>query len=192
MLDFVEGIIEDLEKGRVLLAAGEFGFEVRTPASLTDDLKRGEFRRLYTHLTMNTRTGGFTLYGFSDRDERNLFELLLEAIGPKTALTVLNIGKEAVVNAVRNEDKGMLQALPGVGDKNASKIFLNLKKKIEKEFAQIEAKEGISKVESEAILALIGLGFSERESLQAVRSVEGDDRTEVTSLIKAALSQIRR
>jgi holliday junction DNA helicase RuvA len=116
------------------------------------------------------------LYGFNTREEKLLFTKLLNVtgIGPKGALAILASGEPAqVVQAIENEDEAFLIKFPGVGKKTARQMILDLKGKLPDIlpdyfpdlFNPDEQEEGVPKQEEfeEAILALLALGYSERE-----------------------------
>lgn len=176
MIEFVEGEVVYAGPDYVVIREGGIGYRVLSPRPYL--WEEGKRARLYTHLVI--REEGWTLYGFSERNERDLFSLLLEVsgIGPKVGLTILARGTVGeVVSAIRGEDLHFLTRLPGIGKKTAQRIILDLKDKL-KNF-DIPVKPGASTSSTpdwtasgsagEAIEALMALGYNEKEASQAVR-----------------------
>lgn len=176
MIEFVEGEVVYAGPDYVVIREGGIGYRVFSPRPYL--WEEGKRARLYTHLVI--REEGWTLYGFSERNERDLFSLLLEVsgIGPKVGLTILARGTVGeVVSAIRGEDLHFLTRLPGIGKKTAQRIILDLKDKL-KNF-DIPVKPGASTSSTpdwtasgsagEAIEALMALGYNEKEASQAVR-----------------------
>lgn len=176
VIEFVEGEVVYAGPDYVVIREGGIGYRVLSPRPYL--WEEGKRARLYTHLVI--REEGWTLYGFSERNERDLFSLLLEVsgIGPKVGLTILARGTVGeVVSAIRGEDLHFLTRLPGIGKKTAQRIILDLKDKL-KNF-DIPVKPGASTSSTpdwtasgsagEAIEALMALGYNEKEASQAVR-----------------------
>jgi Holliday junction DNA helicase RuvA len=176
VIEFVEGEVAYAGPDYVVIREGGIGYRVMSPRPYL--WEEGKRIRLYTHPVV--RDEGWTLYGFSERIERDLFSLLLEVsgIGPKVGLTILTRGSVGeVVSAIRGEDIHFLTRLPGIGKKTAQRIILDLKDKL-KEF-DIPAAQPVaapvtpvgiaSGAAAEAIEALIALGYNEKEASQAVR-----------------------
>lgn len=195
MIEFVEGEVAWAGPNYLVIREGGIGYRVVCPRPYLWD--EGKRVRLYTHPVI--REDGWTLYGFPDRDERDLFALLLEVsgIGPKAGLTILARGTVGeVVSAIRSEDLHFLTRLPGIGKKTAQRIVLDLKDKL-KDFDVPVVPGDVSPTgptstgaAGEAIEALMALGYNEKEASEAVREARkqlGDAEPALDEWIRQAL-----
>lgn len=133
---------------------------------------------------------GMRLFGFRDRDERDLFRLLISAqgVGPKVGLAVLStLGSETVREAVRSEDVTTFTRVSGVGKKTAQRLILDLKGKLEATEANVV--KGASR-SSQLWEALAGLGYRPDEIRRAAAAV--DPRARVEDQLRAALAELAR
>jgi Holliday junction DNA helicase RuvA len=123
----------------------------------------------HTHLAV--RENALDLYGFLDQQEMEFFELLLtvSGIGPKTALGIMSVAPiEVILTAISKNDAGYLTKTSGVGTKNAQKIVMELKDKTDN-FSFTE--EDRTPEETDAVDALQALGYTLKESREALRNV---------------------
>jgi holliday junction DNA helicase RuvA len=142
---------------------------------------------IYTHTYVREDT--LSLYGFLALEELEMFELLISisGIGPKAALGILSIAEPKTIRtAVISGDSSILTRVSGVGKKTAERVILELKNRI----TEIPGEDqGMAKADSEAIEALISLGYTNaqaREALKAVpESVKG-----VSERVRAALKNL--
>ena len=117
------------------------------------------------------------LFGFSTKAERSLFRLLIRisGIGPKIALSILSgISASILAQAVSQAEPGLLTRIPGVGKKTAERIVLELKGKIDTVVGSADSQTPTSGAKADIISALVSLGYSEREALQAVKGLAAD------------------
>ena len=124
MIDIVSGQITTVSDHHVVIMIGGIGLRIHVPTTVLD-LVDGPGQRitLYTHLAV--REDDLTLYGFSDQDERTLFETLLKVcgVGPRLALAILStLSVEHLNNAVAREEPDILTRVPGIGKKLAQKL----------------------------------------------------------------------
>ncbi|MDQ1494490.1 MAG: holliday junction helicase RuvA, partial [Actinomycetota bacterium] len=160
----------------------------------------GEPARLATSLVV--REDALTLYGFSDDDERMVFELLQTAtgVGPRLAQAMLGVHPPAALRrAVATDDFVALSLVPGIGRKTAQRIVLELKDKLAGANLSddvVVLPSGTSATWRESVRgALLGLGYSTREADDAVLAVANDadamtidgDRPDVGVLLRTAL-----
>lgn len=177
-----------------LETSGGTGYEVHIPLSVFEQLPdEGATLTLYTHLAV--REDAWELYGFGSRFERAVFRRLLSAkgVGPALALGILSaISAEGVVEALRERDVNTLVRAPRVGRKKAEQIVLDLADKIDDlaapaaSPARDRAAPGKGGSASDAVRALVALGYPEAEARDAVRDagVAGD----VATTVRAALA----
>ena len=142
------------------------------------------------------------LYGFLDRDELEMFKLLLgvSGIGPKGAMAILStLSADDLRFAILSGDSKTISKAPGVGGKTAQRVVLELKDKmsLEDAFEKKLAHEGEaagpkldSTAKNDAIMALTALGYSSAESLKAVSKLEITENMDVEEILKAALKSM--
>ena len=186
MIGYLEGeIVANLKDG-ILLKCDKIGYKV---ATLTETkLKEvGLSLDLWTYLAV--RENALDLYGFENKEELSMFELLLtvSGIGPKSALSTLDAtGVESLKRSIIAGNPDLLSKTSGIGKKTAEKIVLELKGKIEEDGQEYREENG----DIEAIEALVSLGYSERSSRDALSKVE-NKKTSTADLIKQALKNIQ-
>jgi len=118
----------------------------------------------------------FDLYGFTSKEELQLFKLLLNisGIGPKTGLSVMAKGVSSITQAVSKGDVDFFTTVPRLGRKNAQKLIIELKPKLG---SLTELDLSVSSSDSqEALTALTGLGFSRSEAKNALNQVSKPDQ----------------
>jgi len=168
MIGFLEGKMELNTERYVVINVNGVGYKVFISTSTFKNLpEKGEKVKLHTHL--HVREDAMELYGFLSIKELEFFELLISisGIGPKGALNILNVASvDTLKRAIVNEESSILTKVSGIGKKTAEKIILELKNKIGDEFLG----EKVS-TDSEAIDALIGLGYTLREAREALKKV---------------------
>ncbi len=194
MIAFVEGTVEYLEENAAVISTGGLGCRVfMTPAALST-LKTGQSVRVHTFLRVAEDI--FDLYGFLTREEIETFKMILSVsgAGPKAALSVLSaLTPQGLMLAVVTDDYKSITKAQGVGPKLAQKIVLELKDKFKgKEINVSGVNEQTVAVSggNDAVDALVVLGYSRAEAMQAVAKTEKGLSTEDT--IKAALINLMR
>ena len=143
------------------------------------------------------------LYGFLSRDDLQVFRLLLgvNGIGPKAALGILaGLTADELRFAVLSDDVKTLSRAPGIGKKTAQKLILELKDKLNAEEAfelklahvqeEVGSETAAADGSREAVEALVALGYSSTQALQAVRKVSGIPADDVEGILKAALKNL--
>ncbi len=188
----------------MVLEVGGVGIElVCTPNTLAT-LRIGTAARLPTSLVV--REDSLTLYGFADDDEKTVFELLQTAsgVGPQLAQAMLAVHTpDALRRAVATEDEKTLTAVPGIGQKGAQRILLELKDRLgvpvsagPARHAPVVAPQDAWRDQVHA--GLVGLGWSTQEADRAVEAVAPEaDAAEaaapdVAGLLRAALRTLSK
>ena len=168
MIGRLKGRLEGKAPPQVLVDCGGVAYELDVPMSTFYNLPAtGEPVVLFTHLSV--REDAHTLYGFGTLEERAAFRQLIRisGVGPRTALAVLSgLSVSDLAQAVAMQDAGPLVKVPGIGKKTAERLLLELKGKIA-EVASTPSREKSSDV----LNALLALGYSEKEALQAVKGL---------------------
>lgn len=203
MLAYIKGILEIKTKGYIVVEAGGLGYKIFMPEStIANTGNIGDKVQIYTF--MRVREDDVSLYGFLTNEELRMFELLLSVsgIGAKGALGILsNITPSQFALAVISNDVAILKKVPGIGPKTAQRAILELKYKLKKE-QEISIAEGeeTSNIEqvikedekvSEAISALQVLGYSKREIIEALQTIEVTSLS-VEDIIKKGLANLAK
>lgn len=194
MISHLEGVLEHIEHNHVVVDVGNVGYHVNVPTSVLSRLPGiGEKIKLYT--VQIVREDEISLYGFISREERSLFSLLISVngVGPKLGLALISgFSLDRLVGAIAQGDVALISSVPGIGRKTAERIVVELKEKIGKAYAlkPMELTTGIKgekTVISDAISALIALGFSPREAREAIVNLNLDGEKSVEEIIREAL-----
>jgi len=137
------------------------------------------------------RENRLALYGFLTKEQRSLFELLLDisGVGPTVALSLLStISPDALRQAVLQDQPGLLTKVPGIGSKTAKKIIFNLKDEVIP--GDGETTPLLTEGDSEVMAALTELGFSLVEAQSALQGLPEDEDLSVEERIRLALSSL--
>ena len=181
MISFLIGTIEDKQENSLLLDVGGVGFEMSISSNTFSALPMvGESVKVLTY--MSVREDDISLYGFSSKEEKDLFVKLISVsgIGPKVAISILSgLTLNALSIAIANKDVKMLSKIKGLGAKTAERICVELKDKVSA-FPLIDGNQADDYDESAVQMAtdtLIALGISKSEAYMLARSNAGDNAT---------------
>lgn len=205
MIAFLTGRVAARGAGSAVIDVGGVGMAVQcTPAALSG-LRVGEEGTVSTSLVV--REDSMTLFGFSDDDERHMFEQLQTAsgVGPRLAMSMLAVHTpDGLRQAVATEDTAALIRVPGIGKKGAQRIVLELRGKLEAPVLTdgtlpgTETAAGVSTPDGvwrgQVVSGLINLGWSAKDAEQAATAVaaEAEETTDVTVLLRSALRKLSR
>lgn len=197
MIGRLRGTLADKQPPHLLLDVGGVGYELEMPLSSLYRLPAvGEAVTLHTHLVV--REDAHLLYGFFEKRERELFRELirLNGVGPKLALALMSaLEVDDLVRCVQCEDLKALTRVPGVGKKTAERLLVELKDRFKAWDALPAIAPGllepvrpapVSSAESDAVSALVALGFKPAEASRAVALVL-EDGLSSEELIRRAL-----
>lgn len=180
-----------LERGPewLIVDVGGVGFQVYAPAPTLARARVGEELALHTHLLV--REDGMTMYGFANGEELGLFQALLgvSGVGPKAALALLSAMKaDELSYAIASGSAAALARAPGVGQKLASRIVLELRGKL----APGAPAPTLPGEESELVAALMRLGYSQAEALEAIARSDLPPDAPVEEKVRLALRHLAR
>jgi Holliday junction DNA helicase RuvA len=198
MIGRLTGKLAEKRAPEVLLDVQGVGYELFVPMSTFYVLpEMNQPVTLLTHLVV--REDSQTLYGFATHDERNLFRNLMKVngVGAKLALAILSgVSTADFVHCIELEDTAMLVRLPGVGKKTAERLIIEMKDRI-KDLGQSPQKSMSTDAQgftikandsvSDAVSALIALGYKAPEASRMVRQVENMSSHSSEELIRQAL-----
>lgn len=191
MFAHISGIVAEKNVDSIVIDAGGIGFLLNvSTATLSSAPAVGEKFKLYT--VFNVREDAMELCGFATREEKRMYERLrtVGGVGSKLALQALStLSVRDLSLALVTGDAGALCRVPGIGKKLAQRLVLELKDKVDdsqlaSSSAAVQPKS--SGMESEAIAALLALGFSAAEASKAV-SAHAAEATSLDNLIYLSL-----
>ena len=193
MFAYIKGTLEEKGNGYVIVETGGIGYKIFMSNNSIGIL--GELKQIVkVHTYYYVREDNISLYGFTTKEELSMFELLLSVsgIGAKSAITMLsNIEPSEFALAVITNDIKKLTKIPGVGNKSAQRIVLELKDKLKADNELSNSEEIISQIEKDDILdeataALQILGYTRRDIEDVYKKI---DRTSMSTeeVIRAAL-----
>ncbi|MBO4909664.1 MAG: Holliday junction branch migration protein RuvA [Lachnospiraceae bacterium] len=191
-----------LETDMCVIDIGGLGINVNITARCSAEIGSvGDHVKLYTYTQVAEDT--FQLYGFSDRDELDMFKKLISVsgVGPKSALSLLSVmDADSVRYAVISDDIKALSKAKGISAKTAGKIIIELKGKVDlsddslaRKFSgtpTVIQKADMGREESDALAALVSLGYSESESTKAIMAVDGHETLDSGTLLSLALKTL--
>ena len=196
MIYCLTGKIVKKSMNAVVLSCGGVGYYAQCPASVAGALPGvGQETTLYT--VMSVTENDVSLYGFATEEQQACFEMLtaVSGVGPKVGLAILSVMEpQRVALAISAGDHKAFKAANGVGPKLAQRIVLELKDKVAKGFvdgisledvAGAASGEPATQSASQAIAALVSLGYSQSEAALAVSKI--DATLPVEEIIKLAL-----
>jgi holliday junction DNA helicase RuvA len=200
MIAFVRGTVAALGLTSAVIEVGGVGLEVQCTPNTLADLRRGSEATLPT--SMVVREDSLTLFGFADDDEKQMFELVQTAsgVGPKLAQAMLAVhSPEVIRRAVASDDVKTLTTVPGIGQKGAQRIILELRDRIGAPGSLSERPVGAAAVgawQSQVHGGLVGLGWSGKEADKAISavSVEAEQMPvpDVARLLRLALQTLSK
>ncbi len=200
MYAYLKGTLEEIAEDAVVVEVGNIGYNVRVSATTTQGLPGiGSEVKIYTYTLV--REDAFTLYGFLTKDDLEIFKKLItvNGIGPKGGLAILSVmNADALRFAIMAGDAKSIAKAPGVGNKTAERVILDLRDKISLEDTLLGLGEPVvtasaagggadNVMKREAIEALVALGYSASDATDAVKRVEVDENSTVEGILKAAL-----
>ena len=139
MYSYIIGVITEVHENYIVLENNNIGYKIFITDFFRDNVSGFDEYKVYTEFV--DREDASILYGFSSQKERELFNLLTDvtSIGPKYAMNILStMTVDECKTAIITDDIKLLTQAPGVGKKTASRIILELKEKIEKDFVPSE------------------------------------------------------
>lgn len=200
MIAFVRGTVAQVGLGSAVVEVGGVGLELNCTPNTLATLRLGATAVLPT--SMIVREDSLTVFGFLDEDEKNVFEMLLTAsgVGPKLAQAMLAVhSPDGLRRAITQEDVKALTRVPGIGQKGAQRIILELKDRIGPPLGHPDGAHHVAGAAEPAWRlqvreGLVGLGWSAKEADKAIDVVEPDagESPDVGALLRQALRALSR
>ncbi|MDD7165072.1 MAG: Holliday junction branch migration protein RuvA [Clostridia bacterium] len=196
MIAFIKGKVIDEFEGGVVLENNGIGYEILCSAALLAKLSAEKEGGVFTYLQV--REDGLSLFGFDNKEEKRMFLKLISVsgIGPKMAMGILSgMRVNELATAIAMNDVKGLSRIKGLGKKTAERIILELRESVSAENAAIAAEESFAAPvftaeDEDAIIALMGLGFSGIQSRNAVKTAKEQGAETIQDVISFALKSM--
>ena len=202
MYAYIEGIVADITEKYAVVDNHGIGYEIFMPSTSLQNLVHNETVKVYTYYQSNDN--GTALFGFLTKEEKRIFTLLISVsgVGPKGAISILSVlSAEDLTYAIMGDNVKAITAAPGIGNKAAQKIIVELRDKLDLE-ETIEnslskgsaAASGTSfgAMKNNVLLGLTALGFSNADSIKALNEVEITETMTEETLLKEALNKLKK
>ncbi|MEG9433639.1 Holliday junction branch migration protein RuvA [Terriglobus sp. ADX1] len=204
MIAHLRGRLLSKSPNAVIVDCGGVGYDVAISVTTFTSLP-DEGAEVSLHINTQVREDAIALFGFTDRDEKRLFERLItvSGIGPKLGITVLSgLSADRLVAAIRGGDSALLVKIPGIGKKTAERVVLELKDKLDdlQAASPAQASGGFQggPVVDDVLSALVNLGYKRDSAQRAVEtaiakheSSELTIRTDFDVLFRYSMQAIR-
>ena len=200
MISYIRGELISIEEEKVIVEVNGVGFGIFMPAQSMNLLPSiGEEVKLHTY--MNVREDAMQLFGFLTKDDLKVFKLVIgvSGIGPKGGLSILShLSPDELRFAVMSHDVKAISGAPGIGKKTAEKLIIELKDKLNmddvleriSDTSDNAVVHASNQIQTEAVQALVALGYGNTEALRAVKKVEAQEDATVEEILKQALKYI--
>lgn len=193
----LRGIVEEKGADWAVVSVGGIGLLAAVPTTAADALAVGEKASLYTHL--HVREDALTLFGFAAREDLVLFEQLISVsgVGPRVALGLLStLDYRQLTLAIAGGRADVLRKVPGIGQKTAERLVLELRDKVTPPAGGADAETPSSPSsghgDAEVVAALVGLGYSQAEASQAAERLPEDGGAPLEDRVRMALGFFAR
>lgn len=188
MITQLNGRLIEKNPTELIIDCGGVGYEVKI--SLNTFSKLGDSEAIRIHTQFVVREDAQILYGFAEKEEREMFRHLVSVsgIGPNTAMIMLSsLVPEEIAFAIQQEDVKTIQSVKGIGAKTAQRVIVDLKDKMLKmEFNSENIFTASNTNRNDALIALVSLGFDKKAAEKAIEKVDTGEAS-VEGLIKEAL-----
>lgn len=195
MIDYIKGEITELNPTEVTVECNGIGYRILISLQTFSAIERQKETKIYIHHYL--REDEELYYGFSTKDERELFRLLIgvSGIGASTARMMLSsLSSEEIRNAIIAEDINRIKSIKGIGTKSAQRLIIELKDKIVKGAGSDTGtllQTADSSIVEEATTALVLLGFTKANVTKAVNAVlKENPSASIETIIKASLKKL--
>ncbi len=199
MISYIKGEVIDIKLDKIIIENNNIGYNIFVPTTLINSIPGiGREIKIYTY--MHVREDAMNLFGFLSQEDLEFFKALIQVngVGPKAAIKILSgISPDDLKMAVISDDVKTVSSAPGVGKKTAEKIIIELKDKfsindfnVADKNLEIQNSNFDGDLKFEAVSALAALGYSDAESLKAVKKAMCEEITDVETLLKESLKII--
>ena len=196
MIAHLRGRLFSKQPGQAIVEAAGVGYDVIISVPTYSSLP-AEGAEVSLHIHTQVREDTLALFGFSERQEKRLFERLITVtgVGPKLAVTILSgLSAEQTITAIRGQDHAMLTRIPGVGKRLAERLVVELKDKLEDMAVPAAPTLAAGPAADDVLSALVNLGYQRAAAQKAIETAITRDSAaaaEFDALFRAALLVIR-
>lgn len=190
MIVGLHGILERKVSEGAIVRVGGFSLLVHLPTSTLSRLG-GEGDEVHLHTYLQVKEDGIALYGFTAAEELGLFHILLgvSGVGPRLALALLSVlSPDQLTLAIASGNQALLTQVPGVGKKTAERLVFELKDKVGRGWVGAAAPGAAGN--SEAVAALMSLGYTATEASRALSSLPSDRELTLEEKVRLALQSL--
>lgn len=188
MITHLNGRLVEKTPTYIVVECNGVGYEVKISLNTYSAIGSDEAIKIFTQFVV--REDAQILYGFSEKEEREMFNFLVSVsgIGPSTAMIMLSsLNPSEIAHAITSEDVKTIQSVKGIGAKTAQRVIIDLKDKMLKfEVSDDNFTTSNNTIRFDALTALVSLGFDKKAAEKALKKVFADQET-VELLIKDAL-----
>ncbi|MFH0802283.1 MAG: Holliday junction branch migration protein RuvA [bacterium] len=178
MFAHIRGKVDQCGKGLLVLDVSGVGFSIAVPERFSETVSVGQDLKVFTQTVL--REDSISLYGFISNLEKRFFLLLqqVKGIGPRAALNILSaLGPDSLARIIASGDVHALKSVPGIGQKSAQRVILELQEKVALlvEHIPVEGED----IAREAREVLVELGCTHREAEDVVRTALSSEKTPI-------------
>ena len=194
MYSYIVGKLVEIQEGSVVVENGGIGYEICVSnTSLASLPPVGQECRLFCKFIFNSTDSEITLFGFTTKQEKNMFLLLtdISGVGPKTALAILSAIKvESLTNAILTNDIPTISSAKGIGKKTAERIVLELREKVGQLSSSSQSSTVVDSVVSNALDALESMGLPRQTAYEHVMRAR-QTSSDLTEIIRTVLKGLK-
>lgn len=187
MFDYFIGTVKSLGVNDLVLEVGGIGFDFTISSFCSAKLKIDDTVKVFSYLAV--KEDDMSLFGFYSKEEKAMFLRLISisGIGAKGAIAILSgLNLNELCAAIASGNCKAISSVKGIGKKTAERIVLELHDKLSDEFSiGVDVPNSLKGEEDEAVLALMALGMTKQESVNAVKRVDTNGKT-VEQIVMAA------
>lgn len=198
MFAYLKGSVDSVEKDQVVIDVNNVGYLVTVPDGEAEKISGNIGEKIKLYIYTDIKENDISLYGFLSKESLSVFNKLIKVsgVGSKMAKGILSfMMPQEICIAIANEDAAILTKIPGVGGKTAARIILELKDKILKEdmgtLTKVSKDKKSNTNESEAVLALKVLGYSQYDITEVIKEIDTTGMT-VEQIIKKVLQYLSK
>ncbi|MGO1751939.1 MAG: Holliday junction branch migration protein RuvA [Psychroflexus sp.] len=192
MITQIVGKLIEKNPTNIVIDCQGIGYEINVSLHTFSQIKSEEHIKVYTHL--HVKEDAHTLYGFIDKEEREVFRKLISVsgIGTSTARVMLSsLSPSQVIDAITSEDADTIQSVKGIGKKTAQRVIIDLKDKMDLSDDVKKIPNSNNTHKKEALSALETLGYNRKKSEKIVSKIIADEPSvTLENIIKTALKKL--
>ncbi len=190
MLEYIKGKVSELTPTYLIVENNEIGYFVKISLNCYSIIEESKDVKIFIHEVIREDT--HDLYGFIDKEEREIYRKLISVsgVGPNTALVMISsLSTLEIITAISTGDVNTIKSVKGIGLKTAQRVIVDLKDKIGNMSENIDLFDNKGNtIKEESLSALIMLGFNKKQAEKAIDKIVKDGKeTDVEGVIKATL-----